>query len=105
MSGDQRGNARRLRLHPGTRSRLPSVDSHEVRWRRSLQGVASVVEVAQVRRFGRSALATAYGVDVLVLHTKGRRSGVERDTVLSYVELDGSLHHRHQGSVQQAQFE
>ena len=50
-----------------------------------------MLEAAQVRRFGRSALAAAYGVDVLVLHTTGRRSGIERDTVLSYVEVDGSM--------------
>ena len=61
------------------------------RWRRPLLRLSSVIEAAQVRRFGRSALAAAYGVDVLVLHTTGRRSGIGRDTVLSYVEIDGSL--------------
>ncbi len=60
-------------------------------WPRPLLRLIAVVEAAQVRRLGRSALAAAYRVDVLVLHTTGRRSGVERDTVLSYVETDGSL--------------
>ncbi len=61
-------------------------------WRRPLLRLLSLVEASQVRRLGRSALALVSGVDVLVLHTVGRRSGVERDTVLSYVEeTDGSL--------------
>lgn len=46
------------------------------------------VEVAQVRRFGRSALSVLFGTPVLVLATTGRRSGHRHETTLAYLRLD-----------------
>jgi deazaflavin-dependent oxidoreductase (nitroreductase family) len=50
------------------------------------------VEAAQVRRFGGSMLSLAFRTTVLLLHTTGRTSGVERTTTLAHHEdADGSL--------------
>jgi deazaflavin-dependent oxidoreductase (nitroreductase family) len=50
------------------------------------------IEVAQVRRFGRSVLSTVFRTPVLLLHTTGRKTGVERTTTLAYeADEDGSL--------------
>lgn len=59
---------------------------------RFLRRVAGPVEVAIVRRFGRSPLSVAFRVPVLVLETTGRRTGARRRTTLAYQrEADGSL--------------
>lgn len=45
-----------------------------------------------MRRFGASALSRAFRTPVLLLHTTGRTSGVERTTTLAHHEdADGSL--------------
>jgi deazaflavin-dependent oxidoreductase (nitroreductase family) len=50
------------------------------------------VEALQVRRFGRSVLSTVFRTHVLLLHTTGRTTGVERTTTLAYDEdEDGSM--------------
>lgn len=53
---------------------------------RPVRRAARAVEVAQVRRFGRSVLSTALRTPVLVLETTGRRSGARRATTLAYHE-------------------
>ena len=50
------------------------------------------IEAAQIRHFGRSVLSLVTRTSVLLLHTTGRRSGIERTTPLAYQEdADGSL--------------
>ena len=51
---------------------------------RLLRRLARPVEAAQVRWFGSSLVSAAARTPVLVLHTTGRRSGVERATPLAY---------------------
>lgn len=59
---------------------------------RPLRRVAGPVEAVQVRRFGRSLLSIMFRTRVLVLHTTGRRSGIERTTTLAvHEDADGSL--------------
>jgi deazaflavin-dependent oxidoreductase (nitroreductase family) len=59
---------------------------------RVVRRVLRPVEAAQVRRFGRSALSLVFRTPVLVLHTTGRRTGIERSTPLAYERAaDGSL--------------
>lgn len=59
---------------------------------RILRRVTRPVEAAQVRVFGRSLLSVVFGTRVLLLHTVGRRSGVERTTPLAFhIDADGSL--------------
>lgn len=41
-----------------------------------------------MRRFGRSVLSLAFRAPVLLLHTTGRTSGVDRTTTLAY-DVDG----------------
>lgn len=50
------------------------------------------IEAAQVRHFGRSIVSLVTRTSVLLLHTTGRRSGLEVTTPLAYHEdTDGSL--------------
>lgn len=59
---------------------------------RVVRRLVGVVEAAQVRRFGRSVISLAARTPVLLLHTTGRRSGIERSTTLAYHrDVDGSL--------------
>lgn len=51
--------------------------------RRALRGI----EAAQVRRFGRSILSTAFRTKALVLETVGRKTGRPRETALAYHRL------------------
>lgn len=58
----------------------------------SLRRLVNRLEVAQVKRFGRSVLSVAFRTPVLVLTTTGRVSGRKRDTTLAYLPVaDGSL--------------
>ena len=57
-----------------------------------LRRLAQPLEVAQIRRFGRSLFSVVFRTRVLLLHTTGRRSGQERTTALAFHEEDdGSL--------------
>jgi deazaflavin-dependent oxidoreductase (nitroreductase family) len=47
------------------------------------------LEVAQIRRSGRSALGALFHTDVLVLTTIGRRTGRWRETPVAYLECAG----------------
>lgn len=59
---------------------------------RVLRRAIRPIEAAQVRHFGRSIVSLATRTSVLLLHTTGRRSGIERTTPLAYHEdADGSL--------------
>lgn len=53
-----------------------------------LRRVATAVEVALVRRFGRSVVSLVFGTPVLVLETTGRRSGARRATPLAFQRAD-----------------
>lgn len=53
---------------------------------RPLRRATRAIEVAQVRRFGRSALSTVFRTRVLVLESVGRRSGRVRSTALAFHE-------------------
>ena len=55
---------------------------------RVLRRLARPFEVLQVRRFGRSVLSVVFRTPVLVLHTTGRRSGIERSTTLACTRCD-----------------
>lgn len=58
---------------------------------RVLRRLIGPIESAQTRHFGRSGLSVLLRVPVLVLETKGRRSGKVRSSTLSYrAEADGS---------------
>lgn len=60
-----------------------------LRWLRRL---SRPIEAAQVRLFGRSLLSVAFRTQVLVLHTRGRRTGRARSTPLAvHRDDDGSL--------------
>ena len=48
-----------------------------------LRRLSTPLEVAQIERFGTSALALLFRTDVVVLHSTGRRSGLERTTPLA----------------------
>jgi deazaflavin-dependent oxidoreductase (nitroreductase family) len=62
------------------------------RLRRALERVVRVVEVAQVRWLGASAISLVARTPVLVLHTTGRRTGAERASALAFHEEgDGSF--------------
>jgi deazaflavin-dependent oxidoreductase (nitroreductase family) len=52
-----------------------------LRWARRL---ARPIEVAQIRWFGASVVSLVVRTPVLVLHTTGRRSGIERATPLAF---------------------
>ena len=52
--------------------------------RRAIRRVLRPSEAARVRRFGRSVLSLAFRAPVLLLHTTGRTSGVDRTTTLAY---------------------
>lgn len=56
---------------------------------RPVRRATRAIEVAQVRRFGRSLLSTVFRTPVLVLETTGRRSGARRATTLAFHD-DGS---------------
>jgi deazaflavin-dependent oxidoreductase (nitroreductase family) len=56
---------------------------------RLIRRASRAIEVAQVRRFGRSLLSTVFRTRVLVLETVGRRSGARRATTLA-CHQDGS---------------
>ncbi len=57
-----------------------------------LRRVVGALEAAQVRRFGRSAISLVARTPVVLLHTTGRRTGIERVTTVAYHrDLDGSL--------------
>ena len=57
-----------------------------------LRRLAQPMEVAQVRRWGRSLFSVVYRTPVLLLHTTGRHSGHERTTALAFhQEADGGL--------------
>lgn len=57
-----------------------------------LRRVVGALEAAQVRRFGRSAISLVARTPVLLLHTTGRRTGIERVTTVAYHRgVDGSL--------------
>lgn len=56
---------------------------------RPLRRLVGSIEAAQVRRFGRSGLSVLFRTPVLVLHTTGRRSGVNRRTTLAYHRAAG----------------
>lgn len=47
------------------------------------------LEVAQLRRSGRSALGTLFRTDVLILTTIGRRTGRRRNTPVAYLDYAG----------------
>lgn len=54
--------------------------------------LVATIEVAQIRRFGRSLLSVAFSTRVLVLHSTGRRSGLERCTALAvHQDADATL--------------
>ncbi len=53
---------------------------------RLLRRVARPIEAAQVRWFGASVISAVAGTPVLLLHTTGRRSGLERTTPLAFHE-------------------
>jgi deazaflavin-dependent oxidoreductase (nitroreductase family) len=55
---------------------------------RPLRRAAKVLEAAQVRRFGRSAVSVLFRTPVLVLETTGRRSGAVRETTVAFHRLD-----------------
>jgi proline iminopeptidase len=44
------------------------------------------------RRFGRSLSSVVSGLPMLLLTTRGRRSGLPRTVALAYAELDGSIY-------------
>lgn len=80
----------------GRRSRLIDVDRHRERNAfdrfRIVRRIARPIEVAQIRWLGTSAVALVARTPVLVLHTTGRRSGIERATPLAFDRAaDGSL--------------
>lgn len=57
-----------------------------------LRRLAQPLEVAQIRRWGRSLFSMLFRTPVLLLHTTGRRSGQERTTALAFhEEANGSL--------------
>lgn len=57
-----------------------------------LRRLAQPLEVAQIRRWGRSLFSVVFRTPVLLLHSTGRRSGLERTTALAFhEEADGSL--------------
>lgn len=58
----------------------------------SVQRLVNRLEVAFVRRFGRSPVSLVFATPVLVLDTTGRRSGLLRSTPVAYDyrDLDGS---------------
>lgn len=61
-------------------------------WLRPVRRAIRRAEVAQVRRFGTSILATTFRTPVLVLETTGRRSGEPRATVLAHHRIgDGAI--------------
>lgn len=51
-----------------------------------LRRLAQPLEVAQIRRFGRSLFSVLFRTPVLLLHTTGRCSGLERTTALAFHE-------------------
>jgi hypothetical protein len=51
---------------------------------RAIRRALRPIEAAQVRCFGRSVLSLAFRTPVLLLHTTGRTSGVDRTTTLAY---------------------
>lgn len=53
---------------------------------RTLRATIARVEAAQIRLVGRSLLASLSRIDVLVLTTRGRKTGLIRKTPLAYVE-------------------
>jgi deazaflavin-dependent oxidoreductase (nitroreductase family) len=56
---------------------------------RSLRPTIARLEAAQLRLLGRSLLGSLSRTDVLVLTSRGRKSGAVRETPLAYVEHDG----------------
>jgi deazaflavin-dependent oxidoreductase (nitroreductase family) len=58
---------------------------------RPLRRLAQPFEAAETRWFGRSVLSVLFRQPVLVLETRGRRSGRARRTTLAYREVDGVL--------------
>ena len=59
---------------------------------RPLRRLLRPIEAAQVAFFGRSVLSTVFRTPVLLLHTTGRMTNIERVTTLAYEEhQDGSL--------------
>lgn len=59
---------------------------------RVIRRVLGPIEAWQVQRFGRSVLSAVFRTPVLLLHTTGRTSGLERTTTLAYhEEANGSL--------------
>jgi deazaflavin-dependent oxidoreductase (nitroreductase family) len=55
---------------------------------RPIRRLAAPIEAAQVRWAGRSLLSVAFRTPVLVLHSRGRRSGRLRSTTLAYHRVD-----------------
>lgn len=55
---------------------------------RPLRPIVARIEAAQIRRFGRSGLGVLFRTDVLVLTTRGRKTGRLRQTPLAYLEYD-----------------
>ncbi|MGB3412553.1 MAG: nitroreductase/quinone reductase family protein [Microthrixaceae bacterium] len=59
---------------------------------RVLRRVLHRMETAQIRSLGASAISVVFRTPVLLLHTTGRRSGLERTTPLAFHrDQDGSL--------------
>jgi deazaflavin-dependent oxidoreductase (nitroreductase family) len=58
---------------------------------RPLRRLAGYVETAEVRLLGWSILSVLFRQRVLVLETRGRRSGKRRRTTVAYREVDGQL--------------
>jgi deazaflavin-dependent oxidoreductase (nitroreductase family) len=94
------GHARTLTLALDRRSRAPArlelvsgaTDRNVFDRMRLLRRALGPIEAVQVRRFGRSVLSTVFRTPVLLLHTTGRMTGVERTTTLAYDrDEDGSL--------------
>lgn len=55
---------------------------------RPLRRGFSRIETAAIARFGRSPISMLFRTPVLVLHTMGHRSGLERATALAYARPD-----------------
>jgi deazaflavin-dependent oxidoreductase (nitroreductase family) len=56
---------------------------------RPLQPTIARLEAAQLRCFRRSLLGVLSRTDVLILTTRGRRTGLRRETPLAYIEHEG----------------
>jgi deazaflavin-dependent oxidoreductase (nitroreductase family) len=58
---------------------------------RALRRRNNRIDVFFQRRFGRSLSSLVSGLPMLLLTTRGRRSGLPRTVALAYAEIDGAL--------------